>query len=120
MGEKRKFIRIDVCTEVEYTILPMHDRVLRSESKNISQGGVCILAKEEISKGTFLHLRFHIPDSKRTFIECLGEVVWQKRTDNSYLTGIEFRDLDVTKELKIDMFVLRFLKEVKEYNNIPS
>ena len=120
MGEKRKFVRIDVYTKVEYTILPMHDRTLRSESKNISQGGICILAKEEISKGTFLHLRFYIPDSEQTFIECLGEAAWQKRADNGYLTGIEFRDLDVAKELKINMFVLRFLKKLKEYDNIPS
>ena len=120
MDERRRFIRVDVCSEVEYVILPMKERVLKSESRNVSQGGICFLSKEEISKGSFLHLKFHIPDSGRTFIECLGKVIWQDSVDGGYLTGVEFKDLDAAKELKINMFVLNFIREIKEYDGISS
>ncbi|RKY40078.1 MAG: hypothetical protein DRP76_02700, partial [Candidatus Omnitrophota bacterium] len=34
----------------------------QGETKNISAGGLCLLANEEMPTGTILHLKFYLPD----------------------------------------------------------
>jgi c-di-GMP-binding flagellar brake protein YcgR len=118
MEERRKYLRLDLCTEVEYEILPMHISFL-GETKNISAGGMCFLADREFKLDSALRLRFFLPDRERTFIESLARVVWQKKTDRGFLTGIEFRNLSPHLELRLNIFVLNFLKEVESYQE-PS
>ncbi len=115
MQDHRKFLRVDICTEVEYQILPLNS-VFKSRTKNISRNGLCFLTKDELKVGTLLLLKFYLPDKEKTQIECVGRVIWQKKADNTgYFTGVEFRDLDVEKELKILLFILQYLKEIEEY-----
>jgi c-di-GMP-binding flagellar brake protein YcgR len=118
MEERRKYIRIDLCTEVEYEILPMQAPQLKGETKNISAGGICLLTDREITPHTVLRLNFFIPDKERTRIECLGRVIWQKKVDYGYLTGIEFKNLGPHLELKLNIFVLSFLKEIENYESL--
>ncbi len=115
MEEKRKFIRADICTEVDYQILPIQADFFKGNSRNISKKGICFLAREEMKIGTLLLLKFHLPDKEKTYIECIGKVIWQKKADGGFFIGVEFRDLDASKELKIAMFILQYLREIKEY-----
>ena len=115
MEERRRYVRIDLCTQVEYEILPMQSP-FKAESKNISAGGLCLLADREISPGTILRLKFYLPDKEKTYVESLGRVVWQKKENGGYLTGIEFKNISPHLELKLSMFVLNFLKEIENYS----
>ena len=115
MKERRRYVRIDLCTQVEYEILPMQSP-LKAETKNISAGGLCLLVDEEIQPGAVLHLKFYLPDKEKTCVESLGRVVWQKKDDRGYLTGIEFKNISPHLELKLSMFVLNFLKEIENYS----
>lgn len=115
MRERRKYVRIDLCTQVEYEILPMQISHPRGETRNISAGGLCLLVDKKMSPDTILHLKFHLPDKDKTYVESLGRVVWQKKVDEGYLTGIEFKNISPHLELKLSIFVLNFLKEIKEY-----
>lgn len=114
MKERRRYVRIDLCTQVEYEILPMQSP-LKAESKNISAGGLCLLADREMPPGTILHLKFYLPDKEKTYVESLGRVVWQKKENEGYLTGIEFKNISPHLELRLNMFVLNFLKEMEGY-----
>ena len=114
MEERRKYVRVDLCTQVKFEILPMHSP-LKAESKNISAGGLCLLVDREIPPGTILHLKFYLPDEEKTYVESLGRVVWQKKESEGYLTGIEFKNINPHLELKVNMFVLNFLKEMENY-----
>ncbi len=114
MRERRRYVRIDLCAQVEYEVLPMQMPPSQGETKNISAGGLCLLANEEMPTGTILHLKFYLPDKDKTYVESLGRVVWQEKVDEGYFTGIEFKNISSHLELKLSMFVLNFLKEIKE------
>lgn len=115
MEEKRKFVRIDLCIEVSYEILPMF--IGKAESKNIGGGGLCFLTKNVLESNTALLLKFNLPDAENTHIECTGKVIWQKITDDGYLTGIEFlKGDDFFKQLKIQKFVSDYFKQVEKYS----
>jgi len=124
MKERRRYVRIDLCTQVEYEILPMQ-LPLKAETKDISAGGLCLLVDREMQPGTILHLKFYLPDKEKTYVESLGRVVWQRKKNGGYLTGIEFKNISPYLELKLNMFVLSFLKEMEDYlefsqKNTPS
>lgn len=120
MEEKRKYIRIDLCIEVAYEILPMHQGIFSAKSKNISEGGMCFLTYSIIPSGSILRLKFCIPDEARTIIECLARVIWQKEIDKGFLTGIEFRDKDINLQMKLGVFVLKFLKKIETNQDSQS
>lgn len=123
MEEKRKTVRIDLCMGVTYEILPMCQGIFPATTRNISEGGMCFLAKNEICSESILRLRFCLPDEAHTCMECLARVVWQKQVDGGYLVGIEFRDKDLKIQIKIGVFALRFNKEIEDLKfniNPPS
>ncbi len=114
MREKRRYIRIDLCTQVEYEVLPMQSS-FKTETKNISVGGLCFLVDREIQPGTILHLKFLLPDKEKIYVESLGEVIWQKKQNGGYLTGIEFKNINPQLELKLNMSIINFLKGIDGY-----
>lgn len=108
-----------MCAEVEYEILPMQAPVCKSESENLCGGGICFLMDKKINPGTVLHLKFWLPDVNRTQIETLAKVVWQKEMDGKYLTGVEFRDEDIFKQVNVSAFIMKFIKELESYYEPP-
>lgn len=119
MEEKRKFVRIDLCIEVTYEILPMF--IGKGEGKNLSEGGLCFLTEKVLENNTALLLKFNLPDSENTHIECTGRVIWQKIGDTGYLTGIEFlKSGDFFKQLKIQRFVSDYFKDVEKYCDVEE
>ncbi len=115
MKERRRYVRIDLCIEVEYKVLSEERAPGGTKSKNISEGGMCFLARDKIKKGALLALKFHLPDRKRSVIDCKGRVIWQSKEGEGYLTGIEFIDLDTNSRLLIKTFVSRFMSELLDY-----
>ena len=109
--ERRKYIRLKTSVEVNYTIIGEPGAV-KVFSKNISAGGICLLANKEVVQNTPLQLEFKIPDLKDP-IRALGRVVWQKKfasvgeeTKISYDTGIEFTGISDFDRFNINRYVL--------------
>jgi c-di-GMP-binding flagellar brake protein YcgR len=74
----------------------VHYRVIkplgeRGKTQNISEGGICLMLQRELSPGTKLELKFELPSEKSKLVEALAEVVWQKKTDRGFLTGVSFQ-----------------------------
>ena len=86
--EKREFERKELSIEVKYSVL--HPSYESGLARNISQGGVCILIDRNLKKESILRLEFTLPGENPEHIEVLGKVVWQKKEDDKFLTGIKF------------------------------
>jgi len=115
MQERRRYVRIDLCIEVSYKLLSQNKQVCKSDTKNVSAGGMCFLASDKLNAGTILELTFRLPDKDKEKIDCKAKVIWQLKQDNGYLTGIEFIDLDLNKQMLIKTFVSKFISELTKY-----
>ena len=112
MEERRKFIRLDLCIEISYEVLPMD--LGKAESKNISEGGLCFLTDKILKNNTALLLKFNLLCPEKTHIECTGRVMWQKIDDKGYLTGVEFLSSDISNQLIIQKFVSDYLRRTEK------
>jgi len=115
MQERRKHVRIDLCIEVNYKLASQGRDVLESSTKNVGTGGMCFLAMDKFNVGVILALTFRLPDKKKEKIDCKARVAWQLKEDDGYLTGIEFIDLGLNKQLLIRTFVSKFISELTNY-----
>ncbi len=85
---KRKHPREGIIIDVLYKVLsPLKDMGL---SKDISQGGLCLLLNNELAPGTILELKYRLPHEESRQIVTTVEVVWQKKTDKGFLTGVKY------------------------------
>ena len=87
--ERRQLPRIDITTNVNFTVMiPVHEV---GSTKDLSQGGLCLEMKRKLALGTILRLEFDLPGDKPEHIEALGRVLWQKlKSGDTYATGIKF------------------------------
>ncbi len=87
-GERRKYPRKDVITKLSYRVVtPPGGEGL---TYNISEGGLCIVLDKEIPIGSILELRFELPGEKSGPIDTYARVIWQKKTEKGFLTGVKF------------------------------
>ena len=85
---KRDHPREEIIIDVFYKVLsPIKDVGL---TQNISQGGLCLLLNNELTPGTILELKYRLPHEEARQIVATVEVMWQKKTDKGYLTGVRF------------------------------
>lgn len=85
---EREFDRTDIIVDVIYKVLsPIKDVGLM---RNISQGGLCLLINNELPPGTKLGLKFRLPHEEARLVEATVEVIWQKKTERGYLTGVRY------------------------------
>lgn len=86
--EKRKHNREEIIVDVIYKVLsPLKGVGL---TRDISQGGLCLLLNSELPPGTILELKYRLPHEEARLIVTSGEVVWQKKTDKGFLTGVKY------------------------------
>jgi len=76
--EKRSHERFSASLEVRYKILDWNEPFL-SKTKNVSEGGICVLMDAALKPGTPLELEFQdsAGKSKKTILVA-GTVVWSK------------------------------------------
>ncbi len=86
--QKRKHSRQEIITTVDYKVLTPSEDV--GMTQNVSEGGLCLLLNNELSPGSILEVKFEIPGDTPKHVESFVEVVWQKRTDKGFLTGVKF------------------------------
>jgi hypothetical protein len=85
---KRSHTREEIIIEVIYKVLsPLKDVGL---TRNISHGGLCLLLGNEFRPGTILELKYRLPHEESRQIVNTVEVVWQKKTEKGFLTGVKF------------------------------
>lgn len=82
-----------------------------SFTKNISAGGVCFMADEELGENEALYIRIHIPNSSSP-IQAKGIVVWRNRITVSwspdkehYEIGFKFDEINENDRERIVQFV---------------
>ena len=84
---KRKHPREEIIIDVSYKVLsPLKDVGL---TRNISYGGLCLLLDNELRPGTILELKYRLPHEEARQIVTSVEVVWQKKTEKGFLTGVK-------------------------------
>jgi hypothetical protein len=44
----------------------------------------------ELPPGTVLELKYRMPHEEHRLIETTVEVIWQKKTDKGYITGVKY------------------------------
>ena len=99
MIENRKFIRLKVMIPVEYRILKKHKRqkTFSSFMKNISVGGLSIIAKEPLRERDLVQLEIHAPHLEDS-VRVLGDVTWFSRSGDKnnplHEAGIRFQEVD--------------------------
>ncbi len=85
---KREHDRTEIIVDVIYKVVsPIKDVAL---SQNFSYGGLCLLLNNELPPGTILELKYRLPHEESRLIETTVEVVWQRKTDKGYLTGVKY------------------------------
>ncbi len=98
MIENRKFIRLQAPIGVVYKVSKKHkrQRAQLSHVKDMSGGGIKILAKEDLRHGDLLEIQIQIPHLEEA-IHAMGEVVWFSHTkgrDREFReAGVRFRDI---------------------------
>jgi hypothetical protein len=87
--ERRQFPRVNVTTTVKFVMLL--PTVEEGITKDISQGGMCLMTKKRMIMGDLIQLKFDLPGDKPEHIEVVGRAVWVKeKGDGFYLIGIKF------------------------------
>ncbi len=84
---KRQHHRTEIFVDVIYKVVSPIKGV--GLSRNFSQGGLCLLLDNKIPPGSVLELKYRMPHEEYRLIETTVEVIWQKKTDQGYITGVK-------------------------------
>jgi hypothetical protein len=85
--EKRRQARKTLVTKVTYRVL-MNSKGA-TLTQNISEGGLCLILNRELAPGTTLEVNIDMPGKDPKSLEILAEVVWQKKTEMGFVTGLK-------------------------------
>jgi len=89
--DKRRWPRKRHITGVDYYVLatPHGSGII----KDVSVGGLSMLIDKHLMEGTILRLRFALPEQNINLpIEAVGKVVWSRKTESGYATGVQFME----------------------------
>jgi hypothetical protein len=88
-SDRRQFPRVDVSTNVKFImLLPTIEEGI---TKDISQGGMCLMTKKRMEVGSLMQLKFDLPGDNPEHIEVVGRAVWVKeKGDGFFLIGVKF------------------------------
>ncbi len=111
--ERRKFVRLNIACDINYKVLdvepPQGDK---TKTRNISSGGICLIANEKISSGSILELNFSLPD-KKPIIKSKGRVAWIKpfkiaSEEEHFDCGVEFTEIEGADRKRINQYVFTY------------
>lgn len=83
--ERRRHQRKPLETKIKYAILMPSNAV--GSTKDVSDGGLCLLLDRELSKGFILRVEMETGEGRKTH---LVKVMWQQKTGDKFLTGVKF------------------------------
>jgi len=96
MEERRKFSRLDISVGVAWRRLGAQMTETLADidaTRNIAEGGVCLVADERFQVGDRLELTLTLPSRK--VIKTLGEVIWVHDAAIARQDGIQRFDIGV-------------------------
>ncbi|MFH0790852.1 MAG: PilZ domain-containing protein [Candidatus Omnitrophota bacterium] len=113
MLERRNFPRLNFRVDFKYNILnKTRFKDEPAETKNLSEGGICIILLKKVDIGDKLNLKFYLPETN-TAIKTTGRVVWTQEftigtidTSTAYDVGIEFTDISQEDRHKINQYII--------------
>jgi len=116
--EKRQFVRLNLLADITYTrrASPTNEKI--SLTRNISKGGICLIAYEKLNQGEMLDLNIFIPEQEKP-ITATGKIAWVKEfiigdpeKGKRYDVGVEFIKANDEELEKIDKYIGGNLKVV--------
>jgi c-di-GMP-binding flagellar brake protein YcgR len=117
-ANKRKFPRLSINVEVKYRILSTPSPIApRTRTRNISEGGLCIMILEKVTIGTLLNLKIVLPDTDQPII-ATGKVLWideftiySTEAYTFYECGVEYVNIVPQDQENICHYVMCNIKE---------
>jgi len=112
--DRRKFVRLNAGVEINYTVLGNESQQKeQTATKNISAGGICLIAYEQLRTGDVLSLSFSLSDSQPPVV-INGKVVWTKSfkvasEKECYDVGVEFTDVGDADRKRIDKYIFSLM-----------
>ena len=86
--ERRISQRVELITDLKYSvILPSSQTGL---TKNISEGGLCLLMDQQLLKGTILQVEFNLSREDAGHVKAIVKVLWQEQDGAKFITGVKF------------------------------
>lgn len=75
--ERRQFVRLDTTLPVMYKVLPssVPERLEATQTKNVSEGGLCVFLKEKLPAGTPMEFLVTLPGRPKP-AAFTAEVIW--------------------------------------------
>jgi hypothetical protein len=58
--------------------------------QDMSEGGLSLILNKEFSPGTVLEVTYELPEEENRRVEKFVKVVWQRKTETGFLTGVKF------------------------------
>lgn len=87
-------------------------------TKNISEGGICLIVYDKVDIGHTLRLKIELPTKK--VVESKGKVVWVKEfeiigksNEKRYDIGVEFSEVNPQDRDEMKNFILSLLNNSK-------
>ena len=116
MKEKRKFVRIEWPVVVQYKTLEEPCTQDQIVGKDISEGGICFIVYERLTKGTKLDLEIQVPfDSMPIFAK--GTVAWIKKVGEEHTrtfeAGVSFIEMDPRDQKRLKMYIENEIRSKK-------
>ena len=113
--EKRKFVRLSALVDVIYSKRAITEKET-SITRNISQGGICLIAYDELNERDVLDLKLYLP-GENSPIQATGKVVWVKEfiigsieEGKRYDVGIEFMDIKEEDANRVNKYVFSHIR----------
>lgn len=109
--ERREFSRFNLLVDVAVTKKAAGSKEKLLMAKNISKGGICIIAYEELKPRDILELKIYLPDELEPVVVS-GSVIWAKPfsvgqdpSGARYDAGIQFVDADEKTLAKLNKYL---------------
>ena len=99
--DKRRSPRVPLDVHVNFAF----DAI--AHTKDISEGGVCIISESKLEVGKFLNLVFRLPD-RDLDVQVIGKIMWSKQSSQSYFeNGVQFWDISKEAQREIAQYLTR-------------
>jgi c-di-GMP-binding flagellar brake protein YcgR len=116
LDERRKFVRLNAMADVIYRKRDVSEQETLSLSRNIGEGGICLIAYDDLKKADVLDLQIYLPDDPK-HIPAVGRVAWVnefvvgdasggRRLD----VGIEFLEIKEEDRGRIEKYVFTHIE----------
>jgi len=101
--ERRRFIRVNCPCKV---LLHNPERVIGTQTENISAGGVRVILREPIKEQEIVGLEIFLTAEP---VKCRGRVVWVIEYKSTFDTGIEFYEIGDQDRAFVAEFISRLV-----------